>query len=369
MKIIKRKLQSLRDIPAWSQEHKHLVTPVALIVGFILDNITLNRIDQVFDNGVFIVYIFVVGISIYLIYRKHTPTKLFLTREKANLVLSAIIAFGFGGLFSGFVVFYGRSADFLTAWVFLIILVGLMLATEFKKHYFEKFLIRITIFFSALYLYLAFAFPIIFKEMNYVLFIFAGLFSMLLTFCLVLFVRKQNKELFARYKNATIVSVLSAFFIFNGLYITNILPPIPLSLKHAEVYYSIEKADGNYIAEYEKTPWYVIWRKMSNSIEISKGDYVYVFGSVFAPTKLETDIYHQWYFYNEDTGEWEERDRIHIPITGGRDDGYRGFSKKKSLQEGRWKVSFETQRGQKLGSTRFSVEFSEEQPELHPIEL
>ena len=86
------------------------------------------------------------------------------------------------------------------------------------------------------------------------------------------------------------------------------------------------------------------------------GEDLYVFTQIFAPTKLETTINHNWQWYNEAERSWENRDTIPISISGGRADGYRGFSRKSSLEYGLWRVKTTTPNGQVLGFTRFEVQ-------------
>jgi len=85
------------------------------------------------------------------------------------------------------------------------------------------------------------------------------------------------------------------------------------------------------------------------------GEDIFVFTQVFAPTDLETQIDHEWEWYDQQNRRWETRDIISLPITGGRANGYRGFSKKKSLSYGKWRVKTSTN-GKTLGILFFDIE-------------
>jgi hypothetical protein len=51
-------------------------------------------------------------------------------------------------------------------------------------------------------------------------------------------------------------------------------------------------------------------------------------------------------------------------IDGGRDGGYRWYSRKTSVRPGRWRVQIQTQTGQILGEVAFTVKQAEEPHEL-----
>jgi hypothetical protein len=61
---------------------------------------------------------------------------------------------------------------------------------------------------------------------------------------------------------------------------------------------------------------------------------------------------------------WVSVTRITFPIRGGRDGGYRGFSVKENLFEGRWRVDVKTERNQIIGRMKFNIE-----PKTSKVEL
>lgn len=58
---------------------------------------------------------------------------------------------------------------------------------------------------------------------------------------------------------------------------------------------------------------------------------------------------------NSQTGDWETSDKIEFEITGGRDGGYRGYSYKTNILEGKWKVDVTTNDDMILGRINFTV--------------
>jgi len=147
----------------------------------------------------------------------------------------------------------------------------------------------------------------------------------------------------------------------NSLYFLNIIPPIPLSLKDAEVGYNVNSAGGSYSVLVEKQS--ILDRIVpGQTIHKKVGGTVAVYTSIFAPGDLKTSIYHHWQYKKD--GEWITKDKLAFGIFGGRKEGFRGYSIKSDVPPGKWRVDVETKRGQVLGRVRFSVEESDETPEL-----
>jgi len=144
------------------------------------------------------------------------------------------------------------------------------------------------------------------------------------------------------------------FCIFNLLYFLNVIPPVPLSLKDIGIYHSVlHRSDGTYLALYEPAPWYQFWRTTSAEYSSNNGTAA-CFSAVFAPADLQTPIHHVWEYKNAG-GEWEERSRISFPISGGREEGYRGWSNKSALVPGEWRCNVETSGGALIGRISFAV--------------
>lgn len=90
--------------------HERHITTGAFIMGFIIDNLTLTRIDLLLDNIILFSYLLVAAISVVVIsatQEKMEPTGVYpFVQYAAPLTLQ----FAFGGLFSGFFIFYSQSA-------------------------------------------------------------------------------------------------------------------------------------------------------------------------------------------------------------------------------------------------------------------
>jgi hypothetical protein len=338
-----------------TNKYQHIIMPAALVGGFILDIFTLNRIDQIFDNVILITHLIVVATTIVLLFSRETLFgKRFLSLQRIAWLQTAMV-FSFGALFSGFIIFYTRSGSLLTSWPFILAMFLLMLGTEFRKKYFEKLRLQIVIFYLAIISWMTFFIPVVFKKMGDDIFLLSTFASLIVIGLFFILLKKINPLKFNLNKKKLVHSVTLILLVFNLFYFLNIIPPIPLSLKYQAVYYEVSRSGSGYRAQYEETMWYNFWQKRSRTMYWRAGEDIFVFTQVFAPTDLETQIDHEWEWYDQQNRRWETRDIISLPITGGRANGYRGFSKKKSLSYGKWRVKTSTN-GKTLGILFFDIE-------------
>jgi hypothetical protein len=339
--------------------------PVFLILGFVVDWITLNRIDQIFDNLVLFVYVVLSGIAILIFHSQIQNKGRFFRRikELSNLLLQ----YAFGGLFSGLFIFYFRSSSFVTSLPFLLILIGLFLGNELFNKKYQRLLFQITIFYIGIFSYSNLIVPLLIGRINVWIFLLASVLSLLFIYGFILLVEKiiiDSDKIKNIYK-----LIAGVFTLFIILYFTNIIPPIPLSLQKSYVAHDIEKRIGDsgdifYDITVQEPVWYKFWKPSSNSLNIFEGEAVYVFSSVFAPTNFRSTVYHQWSYFDKETGRWQDFERIPIEIVGGRDTGFRGYSLKNSLILGSWRVDVETERGQVIGRILFDIKEPKNNVEL-----
>lgn len=346
----------IEKIKIFSQKYKIYIMPVVLLVGFLLDFITLRRVDGVFDNIIITSHLFLSGLAITLLFSKDTllGQKLKIARHAQKI--EYLMLFSFGALFSGSIIFFSKSAALSSSWPFFLLLLILMLGTEFQKKYFQRLIFQINFYYIALFSYLIVLIPVLKRDMGPDVFVASGILSLILIFVFFLFLSIIDRQKLQMYIKKMSVGVISIFVFFNFLYFTNVIPPIPLSLKFSGVYHSVYRVSStNYVGMYEPSQSLFFWKKRSSVIHRDQNGSVYVFSSVFAPTKLNTKIYHQWQYFDAIEKKWVDSSKIELNVSGGREEGFRGYSLKRSLQNGKWRVIVETARGQKLGQIRFEI--------------
>ena len=355
-------MASLSTVKVFIKRYEKYFSPLALLVGFIVDNLTLTRIDRFYDNLVLIGYLAIAAFGIFLM---HTG-EMFLPRrffEHIKAVLPILVQFAFGGLFSGYFIFYSRSGSVYASWVFIVLLFVFLVGNEFLREYYKKTTVQISILYFTLFSFLIFFVPIVVGVMGVWVFLASGVASLAV---MALFLRVlAGYSASVREKTKSITAAIAAVFIVvNVLYFSNIIPPIPLSLKKLDIVHRVERtANGDYLLT-DEVHRFPFLDAFFERIHLMKGEPVYVYSAVFAPTRLTTGIRHQWWYRNEAAGEWELVSDIGFRITGGRARGYRGYSYKTNIAPGRWRVDVVTDREQLLGRKYFSVASTDMPPTL-----
>jgi hypothetical protein len=170
---------------------------------------------------------------------------------------------------------------------------------------------------------------------------------------LVLFIFIRDR--FNESKKLILFLIFGIFALVNFLYFTNLIPPIPLSLKDGGIYHSIEKnADGNYTVTYEDYGWRGYFNLYPDFKEVV-GHPVYAYSAIFSPKSLNITIVHEWQYYDKVKNKWITDRVINLPVVGGRDGGFRTFSMRSYLTAGKWRVNIKTDQGQTISTLRFNI--------------
>lgn len=344
-----------------------------LVGGFIFDNFTLRRSDRLAENLVLLFYVLVSGLCILAInYFKvkypegdNAEDPLWVNRTKFGLL--AFTQFSFGNLFSAFLIFYSRSSSLEASAPFLLLLVGLMIANELLKERYQKLAFQVGVWFFTVFSFLIFFLPVVLKSLNVWLFLLSGLLSLVFVGLLVRGLMLIIKQQVIQSKQAIFAVVGSIYLAINFLYFTNLIPPIPLAMKDSGVYHSIVPSGGAYNVLAEEKSLFDRF-KLRDTFHVVAGQPLYLYSAIFAPSNLDTNIVHDWQRYDSNNYKWVSSSRIVIPITGGREDGYRLYTYK-ALQTGLWRVDIKTSRGQIIGRVKFNVEQVIHAPALYPKQL
>ncbi|MBP9749779.1 MAG: DUF2914 domain-containing protein [Candidatus Pacebacteria bacterium] len=330
------------------------ISSVAFVAGFVWDTWTLTRIDAVYDNTVFVSYLVLAFTAILLVHSLETGKWAPAWLAKYKEWLPALIQFPLGGLFSGFVIFYTKSASLVTSWPFLALLIALFFGNEFFRRRYERLVFQMSVFYFTLTSYLILVTPVMLGTIGTSTFVLATLVSLFVVAILLQVVMRLFPELYRRSMRGMWFSLGGIFVGFHALYFTNSIPPVPLALTEIGVYHSVVRTDGNYRVRFEQPQRYAFWRSTDARYHRAPGEAAYCFSSIFAPTALRTKVYHSWQRKTAD-GVWVREERVGFPVVGGRDNGYRGYTIRANLTEGDWRCVVEIENGQVIGETRFTV--------------
>ena len=347
----------LRSIKNNFYKHKEHFLTLAFICGFIVDNFTLNRVDQLFDNALLLSYVVLAMTSLVFLYAASAGKFPERINQKIRDFSPLVVQYSFGGLFSGMLIFYGRSGSWMVNWPFLLIILLVIFGNETVRDRVQRLLYNIATLFVGLFSYTVLIVPVLLGKMNAFVFVGSGALALVV---MLVYIRVLTLIIprFIELHNRALLFVVGLIFAgFNFLYFANLIPPIPLSLKEIGIFHSIVKFENNvYQLSYEKGAWWQFYKNSDTVFHPTAGSNIFCFAKVFAPTKINTDIYHRWEYYDETEKTWKEHVRLSYPIVGGGDGGYRGYSYIQNYRDGKWRCSVETHRGQVLGREVFEVD-------------
>jgi hypothetical protein len=275
--------------------------------------------------------------------------------SRFRMLLPAATQFALGGLWSGFLVFYSRSAVMAASWPFLLLLAGFLVGNETFRKYHSRLVFSSLLLLFAIYSYAIFVVPVFTHNIGRFTFIASGVIA---AGVFLLFLRLLKSIGTARFRQSRPQLLLGAACIFaamNAFYFFDILPPLPLALANVGVYHSVKHDGTVYNAVGEAQTWYNSVGLEPAVEHIAPGQPLYLYSAVFAPIKLTTRIAHRWQWYDSARSRWVTQSLVSFPINGGRDGGYRAYSIKSNPKPGDWRVDIRTEDGRLIGRLKFDV--------------
>ena len=340
-----------------------------MLAGFIFDNLFFERIDLWQTQAVFAFYTAICFITIPLLHRIETRVTRGISAPRWSSILPIATQFALGGFWSGFVIFYGRSAVFGVSWPFLLFLFLVFIGNEYFSRYHSRLVFTSALFFFALYSYAIFAIPIYIGTIGMLTFILSGVVAIFVFALFTILLRFVGRERFIADVWRIRVLAFLIFVAINVSYFTNILPPLPLSAVAGGIYHQVWNVPGNYFAKNEDQSWQVRYLGFPPILHVIRGESLYAYSSVFAPTSLKTNIVHEWQRYDSQNKKWIITATVSYPIVGGRDGGYRGYSNAFVPTAGKWRVNIETTDGRLIARLPFTVDLTTASPIVETITL
>ena len=333
----------MESVKATFKNYGRHIWLTGLVGGFIFDIFTIWRIDLWQEELIFIIYLVVAGASIA-----------YMSLRESKLLPTLALQFVVGGLVGRFLIFYFLSGSLASSWPFILFLAALFVGNEVLHKRYSIFTFRLVVYFVILFSFSIFFVPILIGHIGTGSFILAGVVSLASIAAFAYFLLQALGTKFNVSIPALAGSILGAYVLINIMYFANFIPPLPLSMQEAGIYHSVVKTGGGYLVTAEPEPWYASLRSYQ-LVHVAPGESVYAFTSVFAPTKISTTISHSWQYYDKTSGDWVVRSRLSFPIIGGRDGGYRGYTRSGNLTLGHWRVGVLTETGQIVGRIKFVV--------------
>ena len=353
----------------WIKTHERHLSALAMVAGFIFDNLFFERVDLWQTQAVFALYTAICFITIPLLHWTETRVTRGISAPRWSSILPIATQFALGGFWSGFVIFYGRSAVFGVSWPFILFLLLVFVGNEYFSRYHSRLVFTSALFFFALYSYAIFAVPVYTGTIGTLTFILSGVIAICVFVLFTILLRFVGRERFIADVWRIRVWAFLIFAVVNISYFTNILPPLPLSAVSVGIYHQVWRVPGNYLAKNEMQSWQVRYLGFSPTMHVIQGESLYAYSSVFAPTFLKTNIMHEWQRYDSQNKRWVTTATVSYPIVGGRDGGYLGYSNAFVPAKGKWRVDVETADGRLIARLPFIVEQVATQPPLETVTL
>jgi hypothetical protein len=350
------------SVQRFYRRHERYIPLGSFVLGFAYDSFTLQRIDRIADNLQMLAYLLLSGSALAVLGMVEYG------RIKRSFILQRLpwvtILFHFclGGLLSAYAIFYFKSAAFSKAYVFVGLLVVIWVLNEFAPRRIAKLRMLSILHFFCSCAFFTFFLPVLTHRIGLSVFIAGGLISLCLTGVIWSAVLKKSVFHPRSHGRDFLAPPITAFLILVVLYVFNWIPPVPLSVKEIGIYRSVHRLkDGRYEVRYRQPAWYEFFKRDERVFEYTAGDTVYCFAAIFAPTAMRQRVIHDWQMRTPD-GVWKSMSRIPYQIVGGRDGGWRGYTMKRQIKPGDWRVDVVNDNGQILGRISLSIVKAEVPP-------
>lgn len=345
----------------------------AFLGGFSWDSMTIGSKIYGTDLVILSVYYLLAFISIYFIATKHIAkveerqscyavpgddSSNFFSRISCPVWpaawigrLTCVVQFCFGNLYSALVICYFKSSGTIASFVIVLILVALLVGNEFLKEKYENFGICLAFLCLLGTMFFNFLIPHLVHRMGTFWFFFSTILSA--GICYLLWMKSSRD--FSRNKRF-LIAPISITVALSIAYLVNWIAPVPLVLKQQIVCKNFDRE--TYSCDVDKPGF---WQDIGFSqltIHKDEGDEIYFMSSVYAPAELKAPVEFRWYYKEPSTNKFKLTDKItsnRMVVMGGRDAGYRSYSKKKNIPPGTYKVETAYKNGAVIGAKTFKV--------------
>lgn len=384
------------------KEKNHIAFEVAFFfAGFLFDVVLLHRIDStplLIHQGVYLV------LSSLLIFVDH---RLHVAGKEPEGLLGRIASFRLwvmhfflGTLLNAFMVFYFRASSGLLSFIFLLALAGLIVANELPRFRQQGPIVRIAMLSFATTSFLAYLLPVIAGKLAPWQYYLSIVIGSAVTFGLWKVFTRFNKDPNWTFRRAVVpgLVVQGALFVF---YLFGAIPPVPLSLKHIDVYAGItpEKSEKgmHYGLSYQPAPAWQFWRKRAAEYiaaptgvclkrkeryapteipcenddpckpagNLCSAKKAWVFVRVFAPARFHDTVKFAWEMDDPKKG-WTDRGAPYPAfLSGGNEEGFRTFAYTSISEATSYRVRVLTDDDREIGRLTFDARVGEQPaPEL-----
>jgi hypothetical protein len=333
-------------------KHRKWEPLVFFTAGFTFDALLLHRIDDPLMLTHQAIYLLLSALIIaWDLFGEEghdvVPTWL----QKAWNYREGALHFLLGTLLNVYTIFYFKSGSLMSSIMFLALLALLLFLNEARPPRISKHLLRNALFGLCLISYMNIVVSIAVGSVGPWVFLLAIGVAFGLHACFVSLLRSRLPG--PRILREIKAPFYAIAFVYVLLYTFKVLPPVPVSVKYMGIYRSIERDGADYRLGYYGSSW-KFWQNGEDVFVARPGDKIVCFAQIFSPTRFKDQLFVRWQHQDPKIG-WQNWDAIPIEVSGGREEGYRGYTIKTNYQPGNWRVSIETGDGREVGRVGFQV--------------
>jgi len=340
-------------IQNWRQQNEKRLEIGLFVGGFLFDAVMVKEPDEIFAILQQVFYLFTIAIILH--YQLLADLNVWSPGQRVQKIWKYrefLLPFCLGTLLNVYSIFYIKSASMFSSLIFLVLMIGFILANEHPKVKKSGVSFKIGLFGICLFSFFAILYPILMGFIGWLPFSLAiattgGLLS--LEYFLVR--RKLGSSHAAR--QAVLLPSISVLLLFLAFYFLGWIPPVPLSVKEQGVYHLVQAEGGKYLLSTQKE-WWQFWRSGDEEFGARPGDKIYFYAQIYSPAHFSDAVVLHW-LHKDPLGHWQSLDKIPMRIVGGRKDGFRGYTVKANYQPGRWRIQVETKSGLEISRLYFDV--------------
>ena len=227
--------------------------------GFIFDIFTLAEVNDPFSITQQIIYLIISGSILYFEYllpAGHQPKNTFIKNfwEYRKLIFH----FCLGSLISIYSLYFLISSSFFTSLVFVLFLLGLLVANEVKFIQEGQVNIKLSLYVIVLFCFYSMMWPVLIGFVGITPFVLSIITTGLNIYFVYKLIIKKTIDIRDAQKKFLVpsFSVIAIFVIF---YILGWIPPVPLSVQNMGIYHHVEKMANTYYLKHQN-PWWRFWQ-------------------------------------------------------------------------------------------------------------
>lgn len=258
------------------------------------------------------------------------------------------VQFCFGSLFSALVVCYFKSSGSIASLFLVVLLAVLLVGNEFLQKKYESFGVSLAFLCLLGTMFMNFTIPYLVHRIGLVLFVCSTLLS--LGVCVLI-------QKVSRRSKKVLIAPIGISAVLITAYVMNWVPPVPLVLKQQVACVNFEKSD--YSCDADAPGFLQKVGLKAPSVHRNPDMPLYYLSSVYAPADLKAEIEYRWYYKGPKDDSYKLMDVVSsgtMRITGGREMGFRSYSKKSNAPAGKYRVETAFKNGAVIGALAFDVE-------------